>query len=545
VAPSPSSSSETPAGGLTGRVLAGRYRLNRPIASGGMAQVWEATDETLARRVAVKVLHPHLAQDESFVRRFRGEAIAAARLAHPSIVSVYDTLSDGGVNAIVMELVTGTTMRDDLDQHGPLQLGAVLAIGTQVADALGAAHASGLVHRDVKPANILLSADGRVLVADFGIAKAAEGSDLTSDGSMVGTAKYLAPEQIEGGPVDGRTDLYALGVVLYEALTGTPPFTADTDAGTALARLHRDPTPPRELRPQIPVTVEQVVTRALSRRPDDRYADAAAMRRALLAAGADPGKAPAVAQAAAAADTGERPASSLRAPPPARAAPPAKAARKAKTRPPPPPARQTEPLPAHMRRKAARAPSPQWPWAVLVVVVLAGAAIGIGIALSGGNDGTTPSGGGGAAVAIDQVRSFDPEGTGPPGENDGDLPLVTDGDPASAWRTEQYGDADLAGKSGVGLVATVAQPTDLARLDIDTPAGGWSARIYVVDGDLPTDLEGWGDAVAEVNDVTTGTVEVELGGRRGKAVLVWFIRLAPVEDNKFTAQVSGLALRST
>ncbi|MEZ5177419.1 MAG: protein kinase [Acidimicrobiales bacterium] len=237
--PSPSAGSGAPGDDLRGRVLAGRYRLNAPIASGGMAQVWEATDDVLARRVAVKVLHPHLARDESFVRRFRAEAIAAARLAHPSIVSVYDTLADDGVNAIVMELVTGTTMRADLDQHGPLALNAVLAIGTQVADALAAAHAAGLVHRDVKPANILLSADGRVLVADFGIAKAAEGADLTSDGGMVGTAKYLAPEQIEGGRIDGRTDLYALGVVLYEALTGA-----------ALRRRHRrrhgpGPPPPR------------------------------------------------------------------------------------------------------------------------------------------------------------------------------------------------------------------------------------------------------------------------------------------------------------
>ena len=136
---------------LTGRVLAGRYRLNRPIASGGMAQVYEATDETLARRVAVKVLHPHLALDHAFVQRFRAEAVAAARLTHPSIVSVYDTVVDGEVNAIVMELVRGTTLRADIDAHGPLQLSAVLAIGTQVADALAAAHAAGLVHRDVKP----------------------------------------------------------------------------------------------------------------------------------------------------------------------------------------------------------------------------------------------------------------------------------------------------------------------------------------------------------------------------------------------------------
>src|SRR5699024_10230482 len=163
-----------------------------------MATVWDATDQLLSRRVAVKVLHPHLASDQQFVERFQAEAIASARLSHPSIVAVYDTVTDGALNAIVMELVTGTTLRADLDQHGPLELPALLAIGTQVGDALGAAHSAGLVHRDVKPANILLSSDGRVLVADFGIAKAAQGADRTETGAMVGTAKYLSPEQVIG-----------------------------------------------------------------------------------------------------------------------------------------------------------------------------------------------------------------------------------------------------------------------------------------------------------------------------------------------------------
>ena len=262
-------------GDLTDRVLAGRYRFTRVIASGGMATVWEGTDQVLARKVAIKVLHPHLARDESFVRRFRGEAIAAARLAHPSIVSVYDTVSEDGIDAIVMELVSGTTLRADLDQHGPLRLGAVLAIGAQVADALGAAHASGLVHRDVKPANILLSADGRVLVADFGIAKAAEGGDLTMDGSMIGTAKYLAPEQVQGTTVDARTDLYALGIVLYEALSGTVPFVGENDTATALARLHRDPLPVHQLRPEVPPAVDAVVARSLARDPAARPVRAA------------------------------------------------------------------------------------------------------------------------------------------------------------------------------------------------------------------------------------------------------------------------------
>ncbi len=482
-----------------------------------MAQVWEATDQVLTRRVAVKILHPHLALDESFVRRFRGEAIAAARLAHPSIVSVYDTLAEDGVNAIVMELVSGTTMRADLDQHGPLQLSAVLAIGTQVADALGAAHASGLVHRDVKPANILLSADGRVLVADFGIAKAAEGADLTNDGSMVGTAKYLAPEQVEGGPIDGRTDLYALGVVLYEALAGTPPFVADTDTGTALARLHRDPTPLRQLRPQIPVAVELVVTRAMARQPDDRFPDAAAMRRALLAAGADPTQAPAVAQAAVAATSGDYPAVPSLAPPPA------------------PPAHH-QPLPEQAPSRRRR-----WPWAMVGGLLIAAMGVGLVAGLAGiAGTGTSPK------LAVTGVSAFDPfDTTGAGTENNGGLKLITDGDPTTSWRTERYSSAGVeAYKGGVGLAVTVDGPKDLDQISVATPAGGWSARFYVSDGSVPTTLPGWGQPVNMVADVPSGTVTVPLKGHRGTAVLIWFTRLVPLEQ-RFAAQVSGIAVRGS
>ena len=217
------------------RRIAGRYRLIRPIASGGMARVWEADDEVLTRSVAVKLLHPHLAADDSFVARFRAEAVSAARLAHPAIVSIYDTWSGDGTEAIVMELVAGTTLRHLIEVRAPLEVDEAVVIADHVAAALEAAHRAGIVHRDIKPANVLLSSDGRVLVTDFGIAKAAEGADLTTDQTMLGTAKYLAPEQVEGGPVDGRADIYALGVVLYEMVCGRPPFKADTDAATALA----------------------------------------------------------------------------------------------------------------------------------------------------------------------------------------------------------------------------------------------------------------------------------------------------------------------
>nr|MBA3302918.1 serine/threonine protein kinase [Acidimicrobiia bacterium] len=264
------------------RLLAGRYRLVRRVARGGMAEVWEGTDEILTRPVAIKILLPHLAADEAFVTRFKREAVAAARLSHPNIVAIYDTWSDGDVEGIVMELVRGTTLRDVLDEHEALAPRRAVAVATQVAAALDAAHGQGLVHRDVKPGNILITEDGRVLVADFGIAKATEGvSDLTEVGQVIGTAKYLSPEQVQGVALDARSDVYALGVVLYEMLCARPPFQADNATATAVARLTSDPLPPRQVRTGIPRSLEAVVLRAMARDLDARFPSAAELRRAL------------------------------------------------------------------------------------------------------------------------------------------------------------------------------------------------------------------------------------------------------------------------
>src|SRR5689334_10893605 len=226
-----------------GRVLGGRYRLVEEIARGGMARVWAAEDPVLRRRVAVKILDPTLANDEHVRQRFRHEAIAAAGLGHPGIVATYDTGEDDGVAYIVMELVGGTTLRRLLDERGRLDIDEAADIGAQVADALTHAHSRGLIHRDVKPGNVLVEPDGRVKVTDFGIAKAAGTSELTRAGAVVGTARYLAPEQVEGGPVDARTDVYALGLVLYEMLSGQTPFDGDNEIANAVARLRATPVP--------------------------------------------------------------------------------------------------------------------------------------------------------------------------------------------------------------------------------------------------------------------------------------------------------------
>ncbi len=236
----------------------------------------------LGRRVAVKVLHPHLADETSFRQRFRTEGIAAAKLVHPNVVAIYDTCVDDGTDAIVMELVRGRTLRAFLDSRGRLDTVEVAHLGVEVAQALSCAHRAGLVHRDIKPANILLADDGRVLVADFGIAKVLDDPDITTTSTMLGTVKYLAPEQVEGNPVDARSDVYALGAVLYECLCGVPPFVGETPAATALARLSQDPPPPSVRTPGVDPELDAVLSRALARDPARRHQSAAELRAALL-----------------------------------------------------------------------------------------------------------------------------------------------------------------------------------------------------------------------------------------------------------------------
>jgi len=520
----------SPAGGPVdaedGRRLAGRYRLLRPIASGGMAQVWEAIDEVLTRPVAVKVLHAHLAADTSFVARFRAEAINAARLAHPAIVSIYDTWSEEGVEAIIMELVRGTTLRHLLDHRGALDPGEAVTIAAHIAAALEAAHSAGIVHRDIKPANVLLSSDGRVLVADFGIAKATEGADLTTERTMLGTAKYLAPEQVEGDPVDGRTDLYALGVVLYEMLCGTPPFTAESEAGTAIARLHRAAEPPSTHRAGLPPALEAVVLRCLERDPHLRYPDAGALRAALEAVdtAAAPAAAPGPADLAVEAATATMTASDDHAhtsradhdlgedwfPDDDPGLPPAPATTGTADR-------------LGPRRPARRGHPGRWLVGALVL-----AAVGVAAVLATGVlDGAERPGSAAVArpVAVTGADAFDPLESPPGQENNADAGLAVDDDPATAWPTEDYRDPEeMAGKDGVGLVVRLERVASIERVTVTSPSTGWAARIYVVDGPAPTDLESWGEPVTSARGLAPGATRFRLDGRQGSAVLVWVTR---------------------
>ena len=271
---------------LTGRLLDNRYRLDRVVARGGMATVYVATDTRLDRQVAVKVMHRALADDPEFVARFAREARAAARVQAPEVVAVHDQGSDAGTGLayLVMEHVQGMNLRQLLQERGALTPARAVAVVEPVLRALAAAHAAGLVHRDVKPENVLLGDDGRVKVADFGLARAIETSNLTqTTGLLIGTVSYLAPEQVESGTADARSDVYATGVLLWELLTGAPPYAGDKPLSVAYRHVHEDVPRPSTAADGIPPALDDLVVRATRRDPAARPADAGEFLAELIA----------------------------------------------------------------------------------------------------------------------------------------------------------------------------------------------------------------------------------------------------------------------
>jgi tRNA A-37 threonylcarbamoyl transferase component Bud32 len=502
------------------RRLAGRYVLGELIATGGMAAVWRARDEVLARTVAVKILREDLAVDSDFPKRFQREAVAAARLTHPNIVSVYDTGIDDEVSFIVMEHSDGRNLQEVMSDRGPVEPEEAASLVEPVLGALAYAHQNGVVHRDIKPANILVADDGRVKVTDFGIAKAAfTGTDLTTTGKALGTVRYLSPEQVQGSEVDARSDLYSLGIVLYELLTGRVPFKAESDMAVALMRLNQDPIPPRDFRGGIPRELEALVLKALARRPQDRFQSAESMLAALERAGNRAGF------------SATQPFSPTRLGASSRQG-------------------------AQMQPSGAPGPSVfrSWMLVPLILLILAGAAIAGGLALGrleiGGPLGVraapnSPTGAkppGLVQIQVEAAKDFDPEGSDR-SEHPEDTSLAIDGERATAWATDHYNSARFGGlKDGLGLWLDLGTEVQVDQLNVVSPLAGWTFEVKA--GSSPQATAGALPATDGSTSFTIGPkglTVVHLKPVQTSGLLLWITELAP-DGGRYAASIAEVTL---
>jgi serine/threonine protein kinase len=490
------------------RLLAERYELVEQLASGSRTSVWRGHDRVLGRDVVVKVLHPDLAADAALRGSFHQEAINAARLTHPNIVALYDTGEQGGVNYIVMELVDGPTLRDLLNARGPLPPAKAARLASEVVHALEYAHQAGVIHRNLKPANILLCDDGSVKVADFSIANAT-GEDPGRTGELLGASGYLAPEAVDGGNPDGRADVYGLGACLFEMLTGRPPT-------TMASRDDTDPLSPRTIRAGVPRELDAVVVKAMKFDPHDRFPTAAAMGSALSRV---------------AAWDGER--GSLLVEPP--------------TLP------SSEPAPAQgfLRHEG------RWLGWTLVVVGLVAALVVVGaslnskgvISLPGTHQppaATSPrtTSKPAALLPIVGARAYDPFGN-PPTENDAHASRAIDGDAQTAWETEHYQRSPNFGglKQGVGMVLDLGSPQPARRLDLRLLNGGSSIEVYGSDS-RPSSFDAWTEhRLARRPDAPEHATIDFAGDASYRYYLIWFTQL-PAAPGGYQDGIAEATLRS-
>src|SRR6478735_8078091 len=424
---------------MIGTVLSGRYRLEAKLGSGGMSTVYLARDETLDRPVAIKVMHREMSEQADQLQRFRQEARAVAKLAHPNVVGVIEAGEDGGYPYIVLEYVEGETLKQRIARLGALDVQEALAYTIEVARGLTMAHARQMLHRDIKPQNILIDPDGRAKLTDFGISRQLEGDGLTATGRVLGTTDYVAPEQAMGRGVDPRSDIYSLGVVLYEMLIGDVPFHADSQVGVAMKHVNEELPDVQRRRPEVSSAVALVVERSTAKDPAERYQRIGEMiddlETALEVEAARSGGA-----------TGEATNVLDAVPPP--------------------------------RRKLAS--GSRWSWAAVILALLvAGGAIAAVVFISngGGGGGGGPEASGAQRLSVVGATDFDPEGGD--GEHPEQTGLAFDNNPTStAWTTETYDASNWNGKSGVGLYVDAGKPVNATTIEVRTQDPGWSAQVF-------------------------------------------------------------------
>jgi eukaryotic-like serine/threonine-protein kinase len=484
-----------PPGALTGTVLSGRYRLESKLGSGGMSTVYLARDETLERWVAAKVLHREISDQPDQLERFRREARAVAQVSHPNVVAVIDAGEDAGRPYIVFEYVDGETLKQRIDRVGRLSLDEAAAYAIEVGRGLGAAHQRRLVHRDVKPQNVLIDAEGRAKVTDFGIARELEQDGLTKTGRVLGTTDYVSPEQAMGQPVDARSDIYSLGVLLYEMLTGEVPFVAENLVGVAMKHVNEKMPNVQRKRPEVSSALAAVVERATQKKPEKRYPDMSAMLADLEAALE-------VEVARAGGSQGEA----------------------------------TTVLDSVPRRER-RVISTRTVSIAGILLVLAGVAAALILAASIGDDTSEGGGGGGGSAPTgEEVRltgsdDFDPEGTS--GEHSEEVGLAIDGNPTTSWSTETYTTGPVmadAGKSGVGLIVSTDEPVEGSSLSVSTTEGGWSADVYGAASGPPSALAEWREPIGSVSDADAEQAIALTPPEPQRYYLIWFTTLTGDAD---------------
>jgi serine/threonine protein kinase len=493
---------------MIGTVLSGRYRLEAKLGSGGMSTVYLAHDETLDRPVAVKVMHREISEQPDQLERFRHEARAVAKLSHPNVVAVIDAGEDGGYPYIVFEYVKGETLKQRIARIGALDTQEALAYAIEVARGLSVAHARSMVHRDIKPQNVLIDEEGRAKLTDFGISRQLEQDGMTATGRVLGTTDYVAPEQAMGHPVDQRSDVYSLGVVLYEMLVGKVPFQADSQVGVAMKHVNEDLPDVQRRRPDLSAATALVVERATSKDPAQRYQRIGEMIDDLSAA--------LEVEAARTGSTSGEATSVL------------------------------EAVPAPKRKLSSRA---RWSSATIVALLLVagGTLLAVQLISSGRLGGGGAEKGQGKPLALGPATDYDPEGDGE--ENPSTVELAVDGNFGTAWSTEHYESETFAGTKtgpdpGVGIYVTATSPATPAKMIVRSPTPGWDGQVFAAPAGPPSELSGWGEPVGEA----TGASAVQEIALRipqpCRYFLLWFTKAPEARDQPggYLVEVSDIKL---
>src|SRR5581483_838951 len=469
---------------MVGEVIAGRYELEELVEHGGMSTVYRGRDRLLERTVALKVLHPHFLDDPEYVERFRREARAVAQLSHPNIVGVIDRGQSEGQQFIVFEFVDGENLKQLLERRGPLPVPQVVDLGIQIADALAFAHAHGLVHRDVKPQNVLLDRAGDAKVTDFGIARSLDVErGFTQTGTVLGTSNYLSPEQAAGSPVTPATDVYSLGVVLYELLAGEVPFHGDTLVVVAMKHVTEHPPSLHDHRPDVPPRLARAVEHALEKDPGSRFpsmdAFATELRRCRDELGSLDAERTVIRSAPAAAPISRR----------------------------------------RARRRIGRLPLVL---ALTGIALLAAVVIALAVdrGTSGGNHHRGGGPTGGQAVALRGTGNYDPGGS--PDTHANTASAATDGNASTDWYTQIYASPEFGNlKHGLGLVVDAGRSVALKRLAVRTPTPGFTAQV------LAGDSAGGGFRPDSSPQNVGGSTTFTLNGAAARYYVVWITRLPP------------------